>query len=79
MFLFLYVRTNVPPQLDRQVETLVSERVCLLALGLRFSTVARITVWLSVVCSKSRIDDKFITKKIANIILQIFCHMTNIY
>jgi hypothetical protein len=45
-------------------------------MGLRFSTVAIKTVGLSVACSKSRIDDKFTTKKIANIVLQIFCHMT---
>ena len=72
VFIFLYVRTNVPPQLDRQVETIVSKRVFLLAMVLRFNTVAIKTVGLSVVCSKSRIDHKFITKKIADIVLQFF-------
>lgn len=59
MFILLYVRTNVPPQLDRQVESLVSEHVSLLAMDLRFSTVAIKTVGLSVVCCKSRIDDVY--------------------
>jgi len=63
VFIFLYVRTDIPPQLDRLVETLVSKRVCLLAFGLRFSTGAIKTVGLSVVCSKGRVDDGFITQK----------------
>jgi hypothetical protein len=49
-------------------------------MDLRFSIVAIKTAGLSVVSSKSGIVDKFITKKTANIALQIFCHMTlNIY
>jgi hypothetical protein len=39
VFIFLYVRTNIPTQLDRQVETLVLKRVCFLALGFCFRIV----------------------------------------